>query len=101
MMKIVLLESSRRQTLPPRFLIRKRLGKLYKKSQKNRLLSSSRERRMSEEKKEEDLIRKINQLTNEFDETRDAQPDSLDSRNTQTVEEWDWDQLRKVTSKTS
>jgi len=56
---------------------------------------------MSEEKKEEDLIRKINQLTNEFDETRDAQPDSLDSRNTQTVEEWDWDQLRKVTSKTS
>jgi hypothetical protein len=49
-----------------------------------------------EEKNSEELIRKINQLTNEFDETRDARPDPIESSNTATVEEWDSDQLRKI-----
>jgi hypothetical protein len=53
---------------------------------------------MSEERNQEELIRKINQLTNEFDETMDARP--VTNPNSQTVEEWDWDQLKKVTRKT-
>ena len=48
-----------------------------------------------EEKHEEELIRKINQLTNEFDETRDAQrnpiPNPQDSNPIET-----WDPSKKV-----
>jgi hypothetical protein len=43
-----------------------------------------------EEKHEEELIRKINQLTNEFDETQDARRNPiLNPQDSQRVETWD------------
>jgi hypothetical protein len=43
-----------------------------------------------EEKHEEELIRKINQLTNEFDETQDARRNPiLNPQDSQLVETWD------------
>jgi hypothetical protein len=43
-----------------------------------------------EEKHEEELIRKINQLTNEFDETQDARRNPiLNPKDSHSVETWD------------